>query len=48
MNAEKQTNTRNKAQETTIIHACATSIVLAVGVTKTVSHPYAFQSFKSY
>lgn len=27
----------------TMIHACAISIVRAVGVTKTVSHPYGFQ-----
>lgn len=27
-----------------MIHACAISIVRAVGVTKTVSHPYGFQS----
>lgn len=27
-----------------MIHACAISIVRAVGVTKTVSHPYGFQA----
>lgn len=31
-----------------MIHACAISIVRAVGVTKTVSQPYVFQSNKPY
>lgn len=34
-------------KEITIIQACAISIVRAVGVTKTVSHPYGFQSNNS-